>query len=176
MSKLIPIEELLLPKRVLETLKKTGIMTIEDLKCISDEDLYSLPGIGRKSVREIKEILKFYDINIKSVNTNAKPADKNIITEKFHIRKHFNHNINFILAYISDFIESKLKEREKEILARRLLYSQSLQEIGNYFGITRERVRQLEDKLLQKIHILLNPQDLLQHNIILIDKKELPEE
>ncbi|MFP4213366.1 MAG: RNA polymerase sigma factor RpoD/SigA [Desulfohalobiaceae bacterium] len=54
-------------------------------------------------------------------------------------------NINSILP--------QLNEKEKDILYSRLLASSpiTLREIGDKYGITRERVRQIESRLLQKI-------------------------
>jgi hypothetical protein len=50
---------------------------------------------------------------------------------------------------------SGLKEREKEVILRRFGLEgrerETLQSIGNSFGITRERVRQIEDAALKKI-------------------------
>jgi len=50
-------------------------------------------------------------------------------------------------------IEPKLNEKEKDILYLRLLASNplTLREIGEKYGITRERVRQIENRLLQKL-------------------------
>jgi len=50
-------------------------------------------------------------------------------------------------------IEPKLNEKEKDILYLRLLASNplTLRELGEKYGITRERVRQIENRLLQKL-------------------------
>ncbi len=50
-------------------------------------------------------------------------------------------------------IENKLNEKEKDILYKRLLSSNplTLREIGEKYGITRERVRQIENRLLEKL-------------------------
>ncbi len=50
-------------------------------------------------------------------------------------------------------IEPKLNDKEKDILYLRLLTSNplTLREIGEKYGITRERVRQIENRLLQKL-------------------------
>lgn len=57
----------------------------------------------------------------------------------------------------------RLNDKEKAILYARLLAQapQSLREIGEKFGITRERVRQIEARLLQKLkqHLASNIQD-----------------
>ena len=48
-----------------------------------------------------------------------------------------------------------LKPRESEIICRRfgidLLSEQTLEEIGQQFGVTRERIRQIEAKALKKL-------------------------
>ena len=50
-------------------------------------------------------------------------------------------------------LESSLNEKEKYVLSKRILSSepQTLQEIGLHFKMTREAVRQIESKLIQKI-------------------------
>jgi RNA polymerase sigma-32 factor len=50
-------------------------------------------------------------------------------------------------------LEPKLNEKEKRILRDRLLAQNpiTLREIGDEYGITRERVRQIEARLLQKL-------------------------
>jgi RNA polymerase sigma-32 factor len=50
-------------------------------------------------------------------------------------------------------IEPDLNSKEREILEKRLLAETpaTLREIGEKYGITRERVRQIESRLLQKI-------------------------
>jgi RNA polymerase sigma-32 factor len=53
---------------------------------------------------------------------------------------------------IADFQE-KLTPREREIFEKRILTEEplTLQELGDHFGVSRERIRQLEDKLLKKV-------------------------
>ena len=53
----VPLEELGLSTRVLHNLKEEGIHTVEDLLALSAKDLKKVPGIGERSVEEIKEAL-----------------------------------------------------------------------------------------------------------------------
>ena len=55
-------------------------------------------------------------------------------------------------------IEPTLNEKEKVILEERLLAEKplTLRELGEKYGITRERVRQIESKLLEKLHTYLS--------------------
>lgn len=52
-------------------------------------------------------------------------------------------------------IEPNLNEKEKYILKNRILADepQTLQEIGDYYGISRERARQLEARIIKKIKL-----------------------
>ncbi|MBK3333130.1 hypothetical protein GWK41_08610 [Persephonella atlantica] len=171
MNQLVPIDNLPISKRVLNALKRNGIKTIKDLSCLSDKDLYILPGISRKSIEEIREALEKY-------NTEANIEEGAIIENNESNKKENeciikNVNINVILENIKSFIEATLDEREKLILHNRFLYFQSLQEIGDIFGISRERIRQIENRLIRKVNKYLNFEELFQQDIILVDAEEL---
>lgn len=58
-----------------------------------------------------------------------------------------------ILRENLDKLRSKLNERELYLLENRLLADEpmTLQEVGNHYGVTREAIRQLENRLMQKI-------------------------
>ena len=53
--------------------------------------------------------------------------------------------------------QKELTPREKEIFEKRILTEEplTLQELGDHFGVSRERIRQLEDKLLKKVKLYL---------------------
>ncbi len=54
----LPIEELDVSQRSLNSIKRIGISTIGDLVRLSEEDLKSTKNVGRKAINEIKEALK----------------------------------------------------------------------------------------------------------------------
>jgi len=54
----LPLEELDISQRALNSIKRMGITTIGDLVRLSEEDLKSTKNIGRKAINEIKEALK----------------------------------------------------------------------------------------------------------------------
>lgn len=54
----IAIEELPLPTRTINALKKQGIDTLDQLANKSDEELADIKNLGEKSVEEIKKLLK----------------------------------------------------------------------------------------------------------------------
>lgn len=52
------LEELNLPTRVLNALRKSGVETVEDLKELEEEELSSIKNIGPKSIEMIEESLE----------------------------------------------------------------------------------------------------------------------
>lgn len=58
---------------------------------------------------------------------------------------------------LMDYLNEFLKPRELEIIKMRYGFEtdtpMTLEEIGQYFGMTRERVRQIEKKVLRKLRI-----------------------
>ncbi len=53
-----PLEELGLPPRVANALKKADIFTVEKLKSLSEKELKTVKNLGPKSIEEIKKVLK----------------------------------------------------------------------------------------------------------------------
>jgi len=58
----------------------------------------------------------------------------------------------------------QLEGREREIVMRRFglgeMPAQTLEEVGKHFGVTKERIRQIETRALTKLRALLSPQAL----------------
>ncbi len=69
-------------------------------------------------------------------------------------------------AAVSDILATVEREREREIVARRFgLYDrkETLEQIGELLGITRERVRQLEKAIMIRLKIAAEEEDKLPH-------------
>ena len=49
------------------------------------------------------------------------------------------------------FETAKLTEREKRVIYLRFYQNQSLQQVGKEFGVTRERIRQIQERALEKL-------------------------
>lgn len=64
-----------------------------------------------------------------------------------------------ILAKELPHFQKGLNDKEKMVLSMRLLAEEpkTLQEVADEFGLTRERVRQIESKLIEKLKIQLEP-------------------
>ena len=61
-------------------------------------------------------------------------------------------------------ILDQLEQREREIVMRRFglgeMPAQTLEEVGKHFGVTKERIRQIETRALSKLRALLSPEAL----------------
>ncbi|MAW06936.1 MAG: RNA polymerase subunit sigma-70 [Halobacteriovoraceae bacterium] len=68
-----------------------------------------------------------------------------------------NQELNLLKSHMGDFLKT-LKERDLEIFKDRLLNEtpKSLQEIGDFYGISRERVRQIEARLLKNLKLYMS--------------------
>ena len=74
-----------------------------------------------------------------------------------------NEQVIDIKAAVAAIIESIDQEREREIITRRFgLYErkETLEQIGELLGITRERVRQLEKAILIRIKMMAENNEL----------------
>jgi RNA polymerase primary sigma factor len=63
-------------------------------------------------------------------------------------------DLSFVRSHFNEFLDC-LSQRERHILELRYGLSdgrsRTLQEIGNVFGVTRERIRQIERRALRKL-------------------------
>lgn len=80
------------------------------------------------------------------------PENARKILEKKEIKKY----LNSFLGYFVD-------EREKQVIEMRYglngYYEHTLEEVGNKFGVTRERVRQLQKRALERLENFVNESD-----------------
>lgn len=66
-------------------------------------------------------------------------------------------NLEILKEKLGDFIKG-LKPRDQEIFKKRLLSEvpESLQSIGNQYGVSRERIRQVEERLIEQLKIYMS--------------------
>ena len=68
----IDVEELEFSVRALNCFKNEGIRTVRDLVVLTEAELLHTPNFGRKTLREVKEILAVFDLKLRdSVLMNA---------------------------------------------------------------------------------------------------------
>lgn len=145
-------------KREKEKLEAAGYAVVPKLLAerfgVSEQDVIDAGGVvgGRDLsldayIDEEKEAR-----HVDFLLSKAKPLDEQIVDDEYQ---------TLLKAKFQEFAKT-LNEKEKVIFENRLISEEpkTLQEIGDQYGITRERVRQLEDRIIKRLKTFL--------------KKELP--
>ena len=134
----VALGNLNLPKQITTALQSESVKTVGDLGKHTSSKLFKQSRIDRKDQQKIVEALKDA--------LAAVPGQK--ITKKVG---NFKKN-NLFLEFRK--VVSRFPDRMRDVLSRRLGLnspSQSLQEIGDLYGVTRERIRQIEAKALRRL-------------------------
>ena len=122
--------------------------------------------IDRKNIRYLQDYdvvdifryrqLKIWFASISSLDTVIRGTEDGILLDILHDDRNFEDNIE--LSLIREVLEKSLlnlTERQSEVLRLRYGFQdgieQKLQAIGNLYGLTRERVRQIEQKALARL-------------------------
>ena len=105
----------------------------------------------------INNVINIQSLNVNLANSESSDetyelaeivADRNSETFEEHFEKSFN-------ATVINDIMNKLNPREKQIIKMRFGFVdgevKSLEEIGKSYGVSRERIRQIETRALQKL-------------------------
>lgn len=133
------VETMNLTVRVANVFANYGIVTVSDLAKWSTQKLLGLANFGRTSVRDLCESL---EAALREGPADTETRKKNEEVEQLSLLS----GIRRALLVFSD--------RDRDILQRRmglLGASETLQQIADDYSITRERVRQIESKALQKL-------------------------
>jgi len=140
-----PIEVLGLPVRLENALRNSGnIATVGQFVDTGNEKLLKLRNIGQKSLNYLTEMKKSISERFGSLQ------DENYVKRQ---EGHPEENSIPADQLITSLIERCGSERVKEIVKRRygLMNGerQTLEEIGEHYGVTRERIRQIQMKALK---------------------------
>ena len=149
--------------RTQNCLNNLSIVDVGELIQLSENYLLKSPNFGRKSLSEIKGILKNIDL---SLDTEIEWPPKNYKSLKKNQTQNIIININPISNqaeeikiddriidknFISDLIKSSLKDREYLVIKKRFWDGETLEKIGQDEKVTRERIRQIESKAVKKL-------------------------
>ena len=146
------------------------IIYVGDLIQLSKKEVLRSNNMGAQTIEEIETFLKEINLTLDMNIDEWSPMYVNQCIEKYtYMDDPFNsfwevalsendiHDFsvleNKIISDLEKFYE-KLNEREKVVFKNRLGYQDdilTLEELGNLFGVTRERIRQIESKIYKKI-------------------------
>lgn len=152
----IPVSVFHLSSRAANALERADISTLRELMAAKSDGLMEIRGIGETLSDEIEEV--FDDFLIRSATLNDEEVDSLIDDRPFLIDVEPDDSpdlIEYIVLIAEEILTALGDERDFEILRRRHGLKSSkiytLQEIGDYYGISRERVRQLQSRAEQRI-------------------------
>lgn len=132
-----PLDALDLTVRISNVFRDRNLVMVADLQPLTTSELQTFPNFGRTSTHHLAGILH-----------------RAILAGSGDIEPDLEEPVTGTLL---DSVRASLAnctDRERDILARRMgldCEPQTLQDIGESYGITRERVRQLEDKLVARL-------------------------
>ena len=147
-------------------LKDDYYIKVDRLRCEIDESYYSLPIgkiIDNKSIQEllfannINVVSDLIDSSVETIMTLLSPDINNCINNLSSLNGNMKEDF---LSRIDDLINS-LRDKEKEIIGLRNGFegeALTLESIGQKYGVTRERIRQLEKKVVTKAQTLFEDQ------------------
>lgn len=128
----IALADIELPARLRTLATREGLATLGDLASRSRSDLLALPRLGRASVADLPRVVAEH---LRSLAEDAASADEGLLeTFKTGVQK-----LDSMLQVIAT--------RRAGLGAEPM----TLQELGELFGVSRERIRQLEARLAEQL-------------------------
>ncbi len=138
----VKLEEIRLSPRTSNVLNRTEMTTIGDVMLTTATNLLSLKNFGRKSLNEIKEV-------VRSLCKTGGYTPRHQEMESLLID--YSSFENLLTTYSQMCLK---KERNQSLIQKMFLFDSgkgpTLEEIGQHFGITRERVRQIVNKAIKQ--------------------------
>lgn len=83
----LTLEEFGLSSKICKKLGQSNVITVEDLMSLNELQLMSIPVIGPDSIREIKEILKEKELNLKFEGSGTPIEELELPTQSYHALK-----------------------------------------------------------------------------------------
>lgn len=158
---LLPISVLKLSVRSTNALHNAEISTLQELKWV---DLNKLQHIGATSIDEITSTLEHFLLDVASFSEQE--LNDLIDGRPYLIKVNCDDKeinlVKLIIPIAQALVSVSGDERGYIILEKRFGLGSgeeyTLQEIGDFFDLTRERVRQIEEKILSKLqHAITTP-------------------
>lgn len=141
-----PLEELALPVRLHNAIKKNGVISLGGLVDLSAKNLYKIRNISSKSVKLLDDQIFSYleerkRIGLKGLETQKKKLEELSL-------KDYDDLLETLFIRLSDNRCIKVLKMRFGLGGYRPM---TLEEVGKEFGVTRERIRQIEAKSLRRL-------------------------
>lgn len=171
----LPVSQLHLSKKLCDLLIESGITTVGQLLTKSDQELQGIEGINYNSLRQVKKAKDALEASLYSTGEidwlkYLEIQEINLIPNWYESGTSPSRIIELFTGIIKEIIkeESKDWERSWTIIQRRFSLENtdklSLEDLGHIFDLTRERVRQLEAKMLAALKTVLVNKDYSSKN------------
>jgi len=166
----IGVEVLALSRRAYNALKRTNIDTIQQLANCTESNLLSIRNIGVTTLDDMRNKLNSYiDTALRTGGWDSQREHTKAICEKLSQLTHTSANTESSSSPPLEQVRTPLTLDEafnelfgilknpRQSMILRLRYGlddgmpRTLEEVGQRFGITRERIRQIENKILNRI-------------------------
>lgn len=144
----IRLKDIVLTVRTSKVLSKLGFQTIGEVMLTSGSSLLSEKNFGRRSLNELKGIVTSLCLTGVPVAVNSDSNVEPIDYESYD-------------SMVESFVRQCIKNvRNQDLFLKRFCFREGkspiLEELGEYFGITRERARQILKKGFIKLQIKAN--------------------
>lgn len=150
----LPIEILELNLRTYRILKRGNVSTLSDIVNLGENGLARIYQLGEKQIPDIFNKLNDFmtqsqGITLEEIRSKIPPTDPRPLL--FTVSDSETPNLaKIIVPFVKTLMGAIEQERDYEVLKLRYGLENekvyTLQEIGDYYGISRERVRQLENQ------------------------------
>ena len=147
----IPLKSIDFTERTKKCFEGLGIKDIGDLIQFTSKEFLKQRNTGRKSLKEIIEFLNKYELSL-GTDLIWPPHNYQELLSEFNRKK--IEEISIDEETLIELIYSNINEKDKFVLEQRFVHNKTLEEIASKFQVTRERIRQIEMKCLNKIKSL----------------------
>ena len=145
---LLPIDKFELSVRSMNCLKNDNIICLGDLVQRTESEMLRTPNFGRESLNEIKEVLDGMSLYFGMEIPNWPPDNYEELVKNYN--NNYSEEIKFDFETLTSLVNKKFNEREKIMYEKRFCEKKTLEHIAKIFGVTKERVRQIEAKMIRK--------------------------
>ncbi len=130
------------------------LLNIASAKPATEAELLAVPGIGAQKVSKYGKAVLEVIAEEKNAHLEAGPIDNsypaNLLREIFDEPTAFPSDVGVRLHTVLDDLFAE-KDRNRKILSERYESGRTLERIGNEYGVSRERIRQILEKDLRKL-------------------------